>query len=80
MKFTSDFGRNFVIINNVKIPVPGGTKYVTIHMSGVLYGWTKRPYLSEGYWNCDENSGFRLGYVDWEESDTGFYEIYEVQS
>ena len=80
MKFTPDFGNYFVVINDVKIPVPAGVKFVTIHMSGVVYGWSERPYISEGYWNCKKCPGYRLGYVDWEDGDAGHYHIYEVQS
>lgn len=80
MKFTPDFGRYFVIINDVKIPVPAGIEYVTINMNDVVCGWSARPFISEGYWDCLVCPGYRLGDIEWDDDDVGKYQIYEVQS
>ena len=80
MKYTQDFGWTFVVINDVKIPVPAGILFVTINMSGIVLGWSERPYISEGSWYCKSCPGYRIGYVEWEDDDTGRYNIYEVRS
>lgn len=80
MKFTQDFGRYFVIINNVKIPVPAGIIYVTIDINCNLEGWITHPYISDGYWKGHETCGLLLGSVELEEDDeSGKFDIYEVQ-
>jgi|AGFT01.1.fsa_nt_gi hypothetical protein len=79
MIYRTDVSPYFVVINNVKIPVPRGVWYVTINMYGVVEGWSEHPYISEGCWNCNTSDSIRIGEVDFEDGDSGHYHVYEVQ-
>lgn len=80
MKFNPEVGKCYATINGVKIFVPHGVKYITINMNDVVFGWSEKPFISEGYWDCLVCPGYRLGTVDWDdENDNGKYKVYEVQ-